>query len=57
MALIFWGIAVLISTKTGYLLRYVLFIQGMIIIFLRILASIRENTLGFSLFGLGQINT
>jgi hypothetical protein len=57
MALIFVGIAVLISNKKGYLLRDVLFIQGMGIIFLGILASISENPLGFSLFGLGRINT
>lgn len=57
MALIFLGIAILISSKKGYLLKDVLFIQGMIIIFIGILASITENPLGFSFLGLNQINT
>ena len=57
MAFIFIGIAILISNKKDYLLRDVLFIQGMGIIFLGILASISENPLGFSLFGTGRINT
>lgn len=57
IAFIFIGVAILISNKKGYLLKDVLFIQGMGIIFLGILASISDNPLGFSLFGTGRINT